>query len=67
MSVKLSGVPIHTESQPVTDVLDNGDAFNFDYNVFIPTISPSGDYDITFNLNDMTDKSVSCINIKLSL
>jgi len=67
MNVKLSGVSIHSESLPVSDVLDAGDAFNFDYNVFVPTISPSGDYEITFNINNLQDKSVSCFNVKLSL
>jgi len=41
-SAKLGGVPIHSESIADQDILESGDAFNFEYNVLIPSIAPSG-------------------------
>lgn len=66
-AAQLKGISVHTEAIPDADILEEGDAFNFKYSVNIPAISPSGEYDLKFNVNDMDGKSVACFAIKVTL
>ena len=67
LKVLLNGSQLHTETIPKTDVYDDGDAFNFNYSVSVPSFAPSGKYDVSFSFKNTAAGSSGCTDVTFNL
>ena len=67
LKVLLNGSPLHTETIPKTDVYDDGDAFNFNYSVSVPSFAPSGKYDVSFTFKKTDGSNAGCTDVTFNL
>jgi hypothetical protein len=64
---KLGGAVLNNRSADFTDIFSEGDDFNYEYDVTIPSFAPSGTYEVTFTLKNTDDVAVGCIDTTFSL
>jgi len=67
MVATMGGVKLITKKIPDTDMFEQGDAFNWLFSVEIPSIAPSGSYELSFTFNDIDGKAVACAATKAKL
>jgi len=67
LTVKLNGVPLHSETVVFTDAFESGDTVEFKFNNFISPFAPLGIYGLTFQFIDNQSKNNGCITFQYKL